>query len=38
MKTIQLKTAMAIQLGHVTFMDQSDLIKITTGHVTQQGK
>ena len=38
MKTIQLKTAMAIKLGHVTFMDQSESIKITTSHVTQQGK
>ena len=38
MKTIQLKTVMAIELSHVTFMDQSESIKITTGHVTQQGK
>ena len=38
MKTIQLKTAMAIELGHVTFMDQSESIKNITGHVTQQGK
>ena len=38
METIQLKTAMTIELGHVTFMDKSESIKITTGDVTQQGK
>ena len=38
MKTIQLQTAVAIELGQETFMDQSESIKITTGHVTQQGK
>ena len=37
MKTIQLKTAMAIKLGHVTFMDQSEAIKLSS-HMTQQGK
>ena len=38
MKTIQLKTAVAMKLGHVTCMDQSEAIKITTGHVTTTGK
>ena len=37
MKTVQLKTAVATELGHVTFIDQSESIKITS-HVTQQGK
>ena len=37
MKTIQLKTAMAFELGHVTFLGQSQSIKITS-HVTQMGK
>ena len=37
-KTIELKTAMAIELGHVTNLDQSESSKITTSHVTQQGK
>ena len=38
MKTFQLKTAMALELGHMTFTDQSGPFKITTGHVTLQGK
>ena len=37
MKTFQLKTAMALKLGHMTYIDQSWSFKIT-GHVTLQGK
>ena len=38
MKTIELKTTMAIELGHVTNLDQSVSCEITTSHVTQQHK
>ena len=38
MKTIEVKTAVAVELGHVTNLDQSVSSKITTSHVTQQGK
>ena len=38
MKTFQLKIAMALELGHMTYIDQSWSFKITTGHVTLQGK
>ena len=38
MKTLQLKTAMALKLGHMTYTDQSWSFKKTTGHVTLQGK
>ena len=37
MKTFQLKTAMALELCHMTYIDQSWSFKIT-GHVTLQGK
>ena len=36
MKTIQLKTAMAICLGHMTFPDQSESIKTKNDHVTHK--
>ena len=29
---------MANYLGHVTYLDQSWSFKVSTGHVTQQGK
>ena len=38
MKTIELKTAVVIELGHVTNLDQSESSKIITSHMTQQGK
>ena len=38
MKTLQLKTVMALELGHMTYIDQSMSFKITTSHVTLQGK
>ena len=38
MKTFQLKTAMALELGHMTYIDQPWSFKIITGHVTLQGK
>ena len=38
MKTFQLKTAMALELGHMTYIDQSVSFKITISHVTSQGK
>ena len=38
MKTTELKTGVAIELGHVTNLDQSVSSKITISHVTQQGK
>ena len=38
MKTFQSKTAMALELGHMTYTDQSVSFKITTSQVTQQGK
>ena len=37
MKTLKLKTAMALELGHMTYIDQSESFKITS-HVTPQGK
>ena len=36
MKTIQLKTAMAVCLGHMTFLDQSESIKTNSDHVTHK--
>ena len=36
MKTHKLKTAMALELGHMTYIDQSESFKITTSHVTLQ--
>ena len=36
MKTIQLKTAMAICLGHMTSFDQSESIKTKNDHVTHK--
>ena len=38
MKTPQLKTAMALELAHMTYIDQSESFKITTSHVTPQAK
>ena len=38
MKTFQLKTAMALESGHMAYIDQSGSFKITTSHVTPQGK
>ena len=36
MKTIQLKTAMALCFVHVTSSDQSESIKINSDHVTHK--
>ena len=36
MKTIQLKTAMAIYFGHMTTLDQSESIKTKNDHVTHK--
>ena len=38
MKTFQMKTVMALELGHMTYIDQSESFKITTSHMTPQGK
>ena len=38
MKTFQLKTAVALELGHMTYIDLSVSFKITISHVTLQGK
>ena len=36
MKTIQLKTAMAICFGHMTILDQSESFKTNSDHVTNK--
>ena len=36
MKTIQLKTAMAICFGHMTIIDQSESFKTNSDHVTHK--
>ena len=36
MKTLQLKTAMAIGLGHMTSLDQTESIKTNHDHVTHK--
>ena len=38
MKTFQLKTAVALELDHMIYTDQSVSFKTTISHVTQQGK
>ena len=38
MKTIQLKTAMALSFDHMTRIDQSESFKTNSDHVTHKGR